>query len=180
MSADDPPASLLQQHLEAVAAAARLGPVVDLACGRGRNALAIARAGIPVVGIDRNAEFLASLRGTARADQLPVALARADLEHALGPPLAPRSCGAIAVFRFLYRPLCAALIEALRPGGLLLYETFTFHQRDLSHGPRNPAFLLEEGELPRLFPGFEILTHWEGTIHSPRRCAVAQLVARRA
>jgi SAM-dependent methyltransferase len=174
------PSPLLERHREDLRAARRRGPIVDLACGRGRNALAIARGGLPVVGIDRNPDFLASLRASARAESLPVSLGRADLEATTGPALAPQSCGAIAVFRFLHRPLCRALVSALRPGGLLLYETFTIHQRDLGHGPENPAFLLEDDELPSLFPELEVLAHWEGTIVGPKTWAVAQLVARRA
>jgi SAM-dependent methyltransferase len=178
-AAPDPPSPLLLRFLPHLRRAARLGPVVDLACGRGRNALAIARDGTPVIGIDRQPDFLAALQTRAAAESLPVALVRADLEHPAGPPLARRSCGAIAVFRFLHRPLCPALVEALRPGGLLLYETFTLHQKDLPHGPGNPAFLLESGELRRLFSALEVLAHWEGVLPGPKPLAVAQLAARR-
>jgi SAM-dependent methyltransferase len=174
-----PASPLLERVGAALREAAGRGPVVDLACGRGRNALALAREGLPVVGIDRNGELLSELAERARSEGLPIALARADLEAALGPPLAARSCGAILVFRFLHRPLCPALAEALRPGGLLLYETFTIHQRDYAHGPSNPAFLLAEGELPELFATLEVLHHWEGILPGPKAWAVAQLVARR-
>jgi tellurite methyltransferase len=175
----DPPSRLLLRFLPELRAAARLGPVVDLACGRGRNAIAIAQAGTGVIGIDRDRGFLAELQAVAAAGSLPVALARADLESPAGPPLARRSCGAIAVFRFLHRPLCAELVEVLRPGGLLLYETFTLYQRELGHGPGNPAFLLLPDELPQLFPGLEVLSHWEGVLPGPRSFALAQLAARR-
>ena len=88
-------------------------------------------------------------------------------------------CGALLVFRYLHRPLCAALAASLRPGGLLLYETFTTAQRELGYGPRNPAFLLEPGELPRLFPELEILETWEGLSPGPTPSALARLLARR-
>ena len=84
-----------------------------------------ARSGIPVVGIDRNATFLEALAESTRREVLPIRLIRADLERDLL-PLAPGKCGAIAVFRYLHRPLCPQLAEALGPGGLLLYETFTW------------------------------------------------------
>jgi SAM-dependent methyltransferase len=166
-------------HLDRLREATALGPVVDLACGRGRNALAIAARGISVLGIDRSAEFLAELCGEARARALPVRVVRADLEQAPRPPLAEGRCGALVVCRYLHRPLAPVLETLLAPGGWLLYETFTIHQRDLGYGPENPAFLLNPGELPALFPGLEIAEHWEGTSDESRPAAVARLAARR-
>jgi SAM-dependent methyltransferase len=159
--------------------AAALGPVLDLACGRGRNALAAAEAGIAVVGVDRDPLALSELCGEARARRLRVSGLRADLESGAGIPVRPGTCGAILVFRFLFRPLAPAIEAALAPGGLLLYETFTVHQRSLGHGPRNPAFLLEPGELPRLFPGLEVLAASEGISEGPPPQALARLAARR-
>jgi SAM-dependent methyltransferase len=173
------PSQLFLDYLGQIRAAAALGPVVDLACGRGRHALAAAREGLPVVAIDRNAESLAELRATARAEGLDVDIVRADLETGGPIPLAPGRCGAILVFRYLHRPIAGELVAALAPGGLLLYETFTIHQRELGYGPRRDAFLLQPGELPRLFPELEVSHHWEGRIQAPREAHVAQLVARR-
>jgi SAM-dependent methyltransferase len=166
-------------HLEVLREAATRGAVVDLACGRGRNALAIAAHGIGVLGVDRSAEFLAELCATGRARALPVRAVRADLEAAPRPPLAERRCGALVVCRYLHRPLAPVLEALLAPGGWLLYETFTIHQRKLGYGPENPAFLLKPGELPVLFPGLEIASHWEGTTDEPRPAAVARLAARK-
>ncbi len=47
------------------------------------------------------------------------------------------------------------------PGGLLVYETFTRRQPELGWGPKNPAFLLDDAELPTLFRGLEVLEHVE-------------------
>jgi SAM-dependent methyltransferase len=159
--------------------AADLGPVLDLACGRGRHALAAAADGARVVAMDRDPGRLAELAAAASRRRLPVLCVRTDLETPAGIPVRPGSCGAVLVFRFLFRPLAAAIEQALAPGGLLLYETFTIHQRDLPHGPANRAFLLEPGELPGLFPGLEILASWEGLTPGPRPEAVARLAARR-
>jgi SAM-dependent methyltransferase len=169
----------LLEHLAALAEAARHGPVVDLACGEGRHALALAERGIPVLALDRRAEALGALRDRARSAGLAVQVLRADLEAAPFLPFAPQRCAALLVFRYLHRPLAPALEEALRPGGLLLYETFTTAQREYGYGPVNPAFLLEPGELPRLFPRLEVLSFWEGVAAGPHPAAVARLVARR-
>ena len=171
-------ASPLLAHVDLVAQAARVGLVVDVACGEGRHAQALAARGIPVVGVDRDETRLRALAQRARDNNWPIRVLRADLEASPSPPWPPASCGALLVFRYLHRPLCAALAASLRPGGLLIYETFTTAQRELGQGPRNPAFLLEPGELPRLFPALEVLESWEGIWPSPPRAAVARLVAR--
>jgi tellurite methyltransferase len=173
------PSPLVVAHLDTLRSAAARGPVVDLACGRGRNALAIAARGIPVLGLDRSAEILSELVNTARERTLPVRALRADLETAPAPPLAEGRCGALIVCRYLHRPLAPALEALLAPGGWLFYETFTIHQRDLGYGPENPSFLLQPNELPALFPRLEITHHWEGLSDEPRPAAVARLAARK-
>jgi SAM-dependent methyltransferase len=127
-----------------------------------------------VVGIDRNAEFLAELRGRAQRSDLPVHCLRADLESAFPLPLGPGSCGAVLVFRFLFRPLAPRIESLLAPGGLLLYETFTVAQAEREGGPNNPAFLLQPGELAELFPGLEILSCQDDEAE-----ALARLAARK-
>jgi tellurite methyltransferase len=172
------PSPFLLAHLDAVAEAGARGGAVDYACGAGRHALLVAGRGVPVLALDRDAAALASLRTRARAARLPVQPLRADLE-AMPAPLAAGRCGALLVFRYLHRPAAEALAAALRPGGLLVYETFTERQRELGAGPRNPAFLLAPGELPRLFPALERLAYWEGLTEDAQPSAVARLLARR-
>jgi hypothetical protein len=72
----------------------------------------------------------------------------------------------------------AAIARALAPGGLLIYETFTTRQRALGTGPRNPAFLLEPGELRALCSGLEILEYWEGATAGRESAQLARVVAR--
>ncbi|HKE10503.1 MAG TPA: methyltransferase domain-containing protein [Myxococcota bacterium] len=176
------PSPWFVRHARWVREAAALGPVVDLACGRGRHALAAVSLGVRTVGVDRDRDALVTLLGEARRRGPPGVLTavRADLETALGFPLRPESCGAILVFRYLHRPLAPALSSLLRPGGLLLYETFTKEQRNLGHGPTNPAFLLASGELRELFPGLEMLAYEEGLCPGERPEALARLAARRS
>ena len=177
-AAPDPSAWFLAQR-ERIAQASRLGPVLDLACGRGRHALACAENGAVTLAIDRDAGALAALAAAARASRLPLQALRADLETGLGIPVRPGSCGVILVFRFLFRPLAPAIAEALAPGGLLVYETFTRGQRALGRGPRRAEFLLEPGELPRLFAALEPVEYREGLTGGDTPECLAQLVARR-
>jgi SAM-dependent methyltransferase len=178
------PSPFFGAHAAALREAARLGPVLDLACGEGRHvraAAALCRA--LCVGVDRRREALAALLRAPGSVRGPGRLAAVctDLESGRGTPLAPASCGALLVFRYLWRPLAAELAGLLRPGGLLLYETFTEHQRELPHGPGNPDFLLREGELPGLFPGLRVIEHREGprVDAEGRAWHLASLAARR-
>ena len=173
------PARFLVEEWPRIADAVADAPLVDAASGRGRNALHAARSGARTIALDRDAEALASLREAARG--LPLLAVRTDLERADATegPIRAGGCGAVLVFRFLFRPLCAELVRWLRPGGVLVYETFTHHQRELGYGPRNPAFLLADGELPELFPELEVLRHEEGVVDDPRPLALARLVARK-
>ncbi len=178
-SAPGPVSELVVSRLPELRALARRGPVLDLACGEGRHALRCAEAGCRVLGIDRDSAALRALVQAARARDLPLAGVRADLEAGCDVPVKAGSCGAVLVFRFLFRPLAAAIQALLSPGGLLLYETFTLRQRELGYGPKNPAFLLAPGELPGLFPRLRCEHHWEGRTPGERPLELAQLVARR-
>ncbi len=166
----------LLEHETELREAAALGPVLDLACGRGRHATQVASWGLPVVGVDRNATALREL-STRSAGLIQTVCA--DLEEAPSLPFREEAFGAILVFRYLHRPLCPALAKCLRPGGVLLYETFTTRQRDLGYGPKNEAFLLMEGELPTLFPELEVDTAHEGLSDADRPLHLAGLRAHR-
>ncbi|MGH0035545.1 MAG: class I SAM-dependent methyltransferase [Myxococcota bacterium] len=180
MSAEPPaPSPFLLEQLARLEDTAPLGPVLDLACGRGRHALACARRGLRGVGVDRDRARLAELTRRGDAGPRPPDTLVADLESGLGIPFRSGSCGAILVFRFLFRPLAPEIARVLAPGGWLLYETFTTRQRELDYGPSNPAFLLEPGELPGLFPELEVVEHAEGLWGEPRPLALARLLARR-
>ena len=115
-----PPSDLFTEQLARIRAASQLGVVVDLACGRGRHTLAVAAAGIPVIGIDRSRAFLAELREAATQRELAVETLRADLENPAEVPLRSQCCG--AALRLLLYPLMAigllgVIVWALRGRG---------------------------------------------------------------
>ena len=151
------------------------GRALDVACGRGRHSLELARRGYHVVALDRSSEALARLESAARDAGLAVETRRADLE-APGATLGAGTYALVLVVNYLWRPLLPAIRSAVSPRGFLVYETFTRQQARLGK-PTNPDFLLEPGELLRSFAGFEILDHWERLLAGPR--ARAHLFARR-
>ena len=152
------------------------GRALDVACGDGRHAVYLARRGWVVDAIDFAYAGLARLRDVARRERLPVAAVQADLERF---PLPLERYDLIVNTRYLQRSLFPALCAAVRPGKWILFETFLRAHAQLGH-PRNPAFLLDPGELAARFREFEILAYREGRCDTEGGPAVlAQMLARR-
>jgi SAM-dependent methyltransferase len=152
------------------------GRVLDVAAGSGRNALFLARRGNVVDAIDISFAGLQSARAAAVAEGLAVRALQADLESF---PLPVARYDAAINIRYLQRSLFEPLQRAVKPGGIILFETFLIDQQLLGH-PRNPAHLLQHGELRQAFASCEILIYSEGRVESADGSAyVAQLLARR-
>ena len=151
------PASWLVGHRGLLPASGR---ALDVACGRGRHALWLARHGFETTAIDRDPEAVAALEARARAEGLALTAMAVDLE-AGAVALGEAAYDVVVVVHYLHRPLFPALLAALRPGGVLVYETFTRAQAARGR-PTNPAFLLGPGELRRLVAGLEVLDAREG------------------
>ena len=145
-----------------------------MACGRGRHALWLAARGLVVDAVDRSAEAIAAVAAEARQRGLTVEARVLDLESG-HPVLGVEAYDVIVGFHYLPRPLFPSLTAALRPGGLLIYETFTRAQAARGK-PTNPAFLLEPGELRRLVAPLEVIAEREGAFDDRD---VASIVARR-
>ena len=141
----------------------RGGRVLDVACGRGRHALWLAARGFDVHAVDRNADAVAEVIAEASRLGLVVKAEVVDLETAPPPSFGSREYDLVLGFNYLHRPLMPALREAVKPGGRIFYETFTTRQAERGH-PRNPAFLLRDGELAELMAPFTILRSREGDI----------------
>ncbi len=133
------------------------GRALDLACGTGGNALLLAERGLDTEAWDISPVGLAVLQRTAAARSLAITTREVDLAHATLPRAA---FDLIVVSRFLERALCPAIADALRPGGLLFYQTFT-RERVGEGGPKNPEWRLARGELLRLFADLEPVVYRE-------------------
>jgi rhodanese-related sulfurtransferase len=144
---------------------------LDVACGRGRHALLLASAGYMVRAIDRDATRVERLGAIAHRLRLPLDAEVVDLENG-DMNLGDGEWELVLVFRYLHRPLFPSLIRALRPGGVLLCETFTKGQGS-QDAPSNPEFLLEPGELPKLVDPLEVVRLREGEDDGRRVASVA-------
>lgn len=133
---------------------------LDVACGNGRHALWLAAAGLDVFAVDRDAAAIDRLGREARQLGLAVTPRVLDLE-AGDASIGRDRYDVIVVVRYLHRPLFPKLRAALRPSGVLVYETFTTEQASRGK-PTNPDFLLRPGELPELVAPLRVLRKREG------------------
>lgn len=152
------------------------GCALDLACGRGRNALALARRGLTVTALDLSAEALAQLASTAAGEGLQIHCIRCDLENL--PPQLTQEYDLLLCFFFLHRPLFPWLQAAVRPGGLAILRTFS-SAGNFPPVELEPRFVLHPGELQERFSGWEILRHEEGMEPSRKGGSLAGIVARK-
>lgn len=147
------------------------GRVLDFACGAGRHALWLAARGFRVDATDRDTAALRALAGAAGV--VPV---EADLE--IGPwPFDSDGYDAVVVTNYLFRPRLQQLLACLRPGGVLVYETF-MRGNERFGKPSNPDFLLHEGELLELVrDGFSVVAFEQGEIAKPKPAMVQRICA---
>ena len=138
----------------------RAGTALDVASGRGRNAIWLAENGFDTRAVDRDAEAIDWINQEARRRRLVLTAEVVDLEqHDVS--FGDAAFDVIVVVRYLHRPLFPALIRALRAGGVLVYETFTRAQAERGK-PTNPAFLLAPGELRELVRPLDVVVEREG------------------
>jgi SAM-dependent methyltransferase len=143
--------------------------VLDLAAGRGRHALFFAERDHKVVAVDRDTSHL-----PVHPNIEPLT---ADLEDGSPWPLS-RRFGAAVVTNYLHRPLMPALLDAIEPGGILLYQTF-MEGNERFGKPRRPEFLLRDGELLDLVRAKFSVTAYEARLISEPMAMVQRIAARR-
>ena len=146
-----------------------------MACGLGRNAIHLATNGYAVDAMDISDVALARARERAEAAGVAVNWIEADLER---PDIARDAYDVIVVARFLDRPLIPRLVDALRPGGHLLYDHHYITPADVA-GPTSRRFRARPNELLERFRPLRVLFYEEGIVTDPdgRRMALARLVA---
>jgi tellurite methyltransferase len=127
----------------------------------------------PVLEVAAEEPALRLAEGTASvfAGQLETQIVDLSQVHDLG----DEQYDLILVFFYLERPLFPALISALRPGGFLIYKTYTTESKRLGRGPSHPMYLLQPNELLRAFQSLRVL-HYHETV---KEKGIAELVAQK-
>jgi tellurite methyltransferase len=150
------------------------GRAIDVAGGAGRNAIWLAQRGLEVTIADVSPRGLELAAARAQEAGTSITPLWTDLED--GPfPAGPWDL--ILCVCYLWRPLYAVYPQVLLPGGLLVIIQPT--KKNLERSPKPPAgFLLEDGELPSLLKGLEVVHYAEGWQADGRHDAV--VVARKS
>lgn len=155
------------------------GQALDLACGLGGNALLLAQSGLNTQAWDISDVAITKLQRLALEQQLPLAPHCIDLQQQ---PLPIAEFDIISVSGFLDRLLCPSICSALKPGGLLFYQTHTLAKATDARGPSSPDFLLKDGELLSLFSDLSPLVYREERDYGDLKKGLrnqAYLIARR-
>ena len=142
--------------------------MLDLASGPGRHARLLLELGFKVVAVDREPQDIPGAR-----------FKQADLENGSPWPLPGERFQGIVVTNYLHRPLFPRLIEALAPGGLLIYETFMVGNERYGR-PSNPEFLLGPAELLQSLRGLAIKGFEEGFQELPKPSMIQRVCAAKA
>ncbi|MEP4379140.1 MAG: SAM-dependent methyltransferase [Alphaproteobacteria bacterium] len=149
------------------------GPVIDVACGSGRHARLFLDRGHDVTAVDRDTSRLNDIAGHPN-----LTIIETDLEAGVDPwRPAAAAYGTVVVTNYLWRPLLPALIDAVAPGGMLLYETFALGNEQYGK-PSNPDFLLAPNELmDAVNDVLDVIAYKHGDVTDPRPAVIQHICA---
>lgn len=154
-SSDYPsPAEVLRQNQHLLPTQ---GSALDLACGRGANAICLAENGLTVSAWDISASALKHLSSEAIKKDLEIELESRNISEQ---PPEPNSFDVITVSNFLERELIDDIRNAIKPGGLIFYQTFIIDKVS-KVGPSNPDYLLDVNELLNFFKDWKVVSYQE-------------------
>jgi SAM-dependent methyltransferase len=150
--------------------------VADIAMGNGRDALFLSEKGFFVTGLEGSIEAINITQNTMAQKGLVVYPVLGDAGRL---PYRKSVFDCILVFYFLKREIINEIGALLKKGGIFMYETFLKRQNDIDR-PRNPDYLLDDGELIGHFKGFELLFYEEIIENAGgKRRAIARVVGRK-
>ena len=119
--------------------------LLDFASGNGRNCIPLLNKNIFVTAIDKDQNKLNKYKNLNNINTICF-----DLETEQEWPLVKENYDIIIVVNYLYRPKIKKLINLLKKDGFLFYETFSIGNEKYG-SPKNPNFLLKNGELLNIF-----------------------------
>ncbi|MGY8861022.1 MAG: class I SAM-dependent methyltransferase [Pseudomonadales bacterium] len=135
------------------------GTGLDLACGLGQNSIFLTKHGLKMNGWDYSAAGLEQMAHHCSLQKVEVNQQCIDLTNT---PWPNQKFDLICITAFLDRTLCPQILSHLKPGGILVYQTFnqiTDIAGETLSKPRRPKFLLTKGELLELFNELEPLVY---------------------
>jgi tellurite methyltransferase len=161
------PHAFLRDHLTMLPR----GHVLELAMGEGHSAVFLAQHGFSVTGIDIS--DVAVERALRLAQRAGVAIEARQMDLCAA-NLPANTYDIVVCFYYLQRDLFPQIVNTLRTGGMVIYETVSKDQARYGH-PTNPAYLLEPNELLKAFRELRIRVYRDVIVNGPK--AVMSLFA---
>ncbi|HEY2171392.1 MAG TPA: class I SAM-dependent methyltransferase [Candidatus Angelobacter sp.] len=150
------------------------GTALDVGGGVGRHAIWLAQRGWRVKLLDISEVGILQAQENAKRTGTAASISTQIRDLNTMQDLGRQQYDLVLIFFFLQRELFPALTSALKPGGFLIYKTYTTEQKNFAGGPTHPMFLLEPNELLRAFSSMHIF-HYHETVQEK---GVAEMVAR--
>jgi len=156
------PAKIVSQFVDEYADKCKNKSALDIACGAGRDSVYMAMQGWQVTAVDylpsalKKASDLA-MRCKQSINTLLLDLEKTELENEwVKLRHADQLYGCVIVVRYLHRANLSLIRDIIDIGGFIVYQTFMRGCEKFGR-PKNPKFLLEQGELAETFSDFNIL-----------------------
>jgi 2-polyprenyl-3-methyl-5-hydroxy-6-metoxy-1,4-benzoquinol methylase len=130
------------------------GKALDVAMGEGRNGVYLAMQGFDVTGLDISEKGLEKAHALAAKNNVTIQTKVVDLENI---EFEPNSYDLILCTYYMDRELYKKFRDALKPGGMLLIETYNIDY--LKYRRFNAKWALNTNELLDLFKGMRILKY---------------------
>ncbi|TLD41158.1 MAG: tellurite resistance protein-related protein [Candidatus Jettenia ecosi] len=165
------PVEFLKEHIDILPK----GKALDIAMGEGRNAIFLAKNGFDVDGCDISEVAINKAQKLAKENNVNIRAFVADMETY---KLPKNTYDVIACFYYLQRDIIPQIKEALKPGGMIIYETYTMENKERGfEGPKNKDYLLESNELLHFFTDLKIIYYRELIIDNKK--AISSLIAKK-
>jgi len=152
---------------------AKVGRAIDVACGTGRNSHFLEEFGFMVDAIDLSDYALSQIKDTPNIRKIETDLDSYNIEK--------NSYDIVVNTNYLNRRLMAQMSDALKEGGVIIFETFIVAHEEPQNGSMNPDYLLKEDELVNAFKELETIFYEErGDVNSyGEKVKIASLVAKK-
>jgi tellurite methyltransferase len=165
----DEVSKIVEKHISK----ANIGQAIDIACGTGRNTHFLVDKGFMVDAVDISDYALSRVKKSATINKID-----ADLDKY---NMAPNKYDLIVNINYLNRRLVSQMKDALKAGGVVIFETFILAHGDYKHETMNLDYLLRKNELLHSFIGLDIIYYEERDDVNLRgeKIRIASLVAKK-
>ncbi|MBF0207188.1 MAG: methyltransferase domain-containing protein [Oligoflexia bacterium] len=152
------PADFLRENVHYLPPSAK---VLDVGMGEGRNAVFLAQKGLDVTGIDISSVAIKKSLNLAQEYGVKIKGVATSFKYY---QVKDNEFDAIICFYFVDRELNKKLLKWLKPGGIIIFESYTINQltvADFDSNSYGAQDFLKPQELLHLFPGMITLKYDE-------------------